>query len=48
VGAEIVDIYPLFNNDTPELTHIAEEDIHPNNDGHRDIADAVIDAYNGD
>jgi lysophospholipase L1-like esterase len=47
VGAEIVDIYPLFNNAAPELTHIAEEDIHPNNKGHQAIADEVIDIYNG-
>jgi hypothetical protein len=42
VGAEIVDVYPLFNNDAPELTHVAEENIHPNDKGHRAIADAVV------
>ncbi len=42
LGAEIVDIYPLFNDAAPALTHIAEGDIHPNNDGHQAIADAVI------
>jgi lysophospholipase L1-like esterase len=48
LGAEIVDIYPLFNDAAPALTHIAEGDIHPNNDGHQAIADAVIATYNGD
>lgn len=48
VGAEIVDIYPLFNKTAPELTHIAEEDIHPNNKGYQAIADEVIATYNGD
>jgi lysophospholipase L1-like esterase len=46
-GAEVVDIYPLFNDDAPALTHIAEGDIHPNDDGHRAIAEAVIAAYQG-
>ena len=46
MGAEIVDIYPLFNDAAPALTHIAEGDIHPNNGGHQAIADAVIAAYN--
>jgi hypothetical protein len=45
LAAEIVDIYPLFNNAAPELTHLAGGDIHPNNDGHRAIADAVIATY---
>jgi lysophospholipase L1-like esterase len=45
-GAEIVDVYPLFNDAAPALTHIAEGEIHPNNDGHQAIADAVIAAYN--
>jgi lysophospholipase L1-like esterase len=48
MGAEIVDIHPLFKDAAPALTHIAEGDIHPNNDGHRAIADAVIAAYKGD
>jgi lysophospholipase L1-like esterase len=48
VGAEVVDIYPLFNDAAPALTHIAEGDIHPNDDGHRAIAEAVIAAYQGD
>jgi lysophospholipase L1-like esterase len=48
MGAEIVDIYPLFNDAAPALTHIAEGDIHPNNGGHQAIADAVIAAYKGD
>jgi lysophospholipase L1-like esterase len=47
VGAEIVDVYPLFNDAAPALTHIAEGDIHPNDDGHQAIADAVIAAYDG-
>ena len=48
VGVEIVDIYPQFNDAAPALTHIAEGDIHPNDDGHRAIADAVIAAYQAD
>jgi lysophospholipase L1-like esterase len=47
MGAEIVDVYPLFNDAAPALTHITEGDIHPNNDGHQAIADAVIAAYDG-
>ena len=47
MGAEIVDIHPLFNGAAPELTHITEGDIHPNNDGHQAIADAVIAAFIG-
>jgi hypothetical protein len=47
MGAEIVDIHPLFNDAAPDLTHITEGDIHPNNDGHRAIADAVIVVYKG-
>ena len=47
MGAEIVDVYPLFNDAAPALTHIAEGDIHPNDDGHQTIADAVIAAYDG-
>jgi hypothetical protein len=46
-GAEIVDIYPLFNDAAPTLTHIGESDIHPNDDGHQAIADALIAAYQG-
>jgi lysophospholipase L1-like esterase len=47
VGAEIVDIYPLFKDAAPALTHIAEGDVHPNNEGHQAIADAVIATYKG-
>jgi lysophospholipase L1-like esterase len=47
LGAEIIDVYPLFNDAAPALTHIAEGDIHPNNDGYRAIADAVIATYKG-
>jgi lysophospholipase L1-like esterase len=46
MGAEVVDIYPLFDGAAPSLTNIAEGDIHPNNDGHQVIADAVIATYN--
>jgi lysophospholipase L1-like esterase len=45
LGAEIVDVYPLFNDVAPALTHIADGDIHPNNDGHRAISHALISAY---
>jgi lysophospholipase L1-like esterase len=47
MGAEIVDIHPLFKDAAPALTHITEGDIHPNNDGYQTIADAVIAAYKG-
>jgi lysophospholipase L1-like esterase len=47
-GAEIVDVYPLFKDAAPVLTHIEENDIHPNNGGYRAIADAVIATYKGD
>ena len=48
MGAEIVDIHPLFKDAAPTLAHIAEGDIHPNNDGHQAIAEAVIAVYKGD
>jgi acyl-CoA thioesterase I len=48
MGAEIVEVYPLFKDATPALTHIEENDIHPNNDGYRAIANAVIATYKGD
>jgi lysophospholipase L1-like esterase len=46
-GATVVDLHPLFDGKAPALTHIAEGDVHPNNDGHQAIADAVIEAYSG-
>ena len=42
-----MDIYPLFNDAAPALTHIAEGDVHPNNEEHQAIADAVIATYKG-
>ena len=47
-GAETVDIYPLFNDAAPTLTHIAEGNIHPNDEGHQTIAKEVIAAYRAD
>jgi len=46
-GAETVDIYPIFNNQALALTHIGEGDVHPNDEGYRLIADAVIATYSG-
>jgi lysophospholipase L1-like esterase len=45
LGAEIIDVYSLFNDAAPALTHIAEGNIHPNNEGYQAIADAVIATY---
>jgi lysophospholipase L1-like esterase len=43
-GVTVVDVYPLFVDKSPALTHVAEGklDIHPNNDGHKALADALI------
>ncbi|MBI4198809.1 MAG: hypothetical protein HY533_06845 [Chloroflexi bacterium] len=41
-GAQVVDVYPLFDGNALALTHIAEGDIHPNNDGHAAIAAAFV------
>ncbi len=43
-GVRVVDLHPLFEGQTLELTHIGANDVHPTNKGHRLIADAVIDA----
>jgi len=39
-GVPVVDVYPLFAGRGAELTHILENDVHPNNHGHRVIGDA--------
>ena len=44
-GATTVDLYPVITDRALTHTHIATGDIHPNNDGYRLIADAVIAAY---
>lgn len=44
MGVTVVDLHPLFEGQTFELTHIGVNDVHPTNKGHRIIADAVIDA----
>lgn len=46
-GAEVVEVYPLFGNEAWKLTHIAREDIHPNDAGYARIADAFVRAYAG-
>ena len=43
-GMTVVDLHPLFEGRTLDLTHIGASDVHPNHKGHRVIADAVIDA----
>ena len=44
VDARVADIFPAFQGKAPSLTHIGETppDIHPNDDGYRLMADAVI------
>lgn len=37
-GVTIVDVYPAFQGRGAQLTHIAEQDVHPNNRGHFVIA----------
>jgi lysophospholipase L1-like esterase len=44
-GATVVDIHPLFDGKALALTHIAEGDVHPNDEGHRVIAGAVFVAF---
>ncbi|MCH8282525.1 MAG: SGNH/GDSL hydrolase family protein [Chloroflexi bacterium] len=44
MGVTVVDLHPLFEGRTFELTHIGINDVHPTNKGHRIIAIAVIDA----
>ncbi len=43
-GVPLVDIYPLFQNSSQKL--ISGDHIHPNDDGYRVMADAVIAALN--
>jgi lysophospholipase L1-like esterase len=45
-GVTVVNIYPLFEDNALALTHIAEGDIHPNNDGYAFIANAFIASAN--
>ena len=45
VTVQVVDVYPLFGDNALALTHIAELDIHPNNAGHKLIAEAFAAAY---
>ena len=44
VDARVADIFPALQGKAPSLTHIGETppDIHPNDDGYRLMADAVI------
>ncbi len=44
VDAKVADIFPALQGKAPSLTHIGEtpSDIHPNDDGYRLMADAVI------
>jgi len=42
-GATVVDVFPLFNDDNAQAL-IAEDGIHPNNKGHKVVADAFIEA----
>ncbi|MGE0600309.1 MAG: SGNH/GDSL hydrolase family protein [Dehalococcoidia bacterium] len=44
VNAIWVDLAPLFQGKAPQLTHIAESNIHPNDHGHAVIAEAVYQA----
>ncbi len=43
-GAEVVDVYPLIDDQALSLTHIAEGNIHPNNEGYAIIARGFIKA----
>ena len=47
VDAEVVHLLDSFRGRAPELTHVMdpEEDFHPNDAGHRLIADLLIAAY---
>lgn len=42
-GATAVDVHPLFDGRALELTHMAVGDFHPNNHGHKVIAQAFVD-----
>ncbi len=41
-GAVVADVYPAFDDHAPQLTHIGEGDIHPNDAGHALIAQTFI------
>lgn len=43
-GVTVIDVYPLFAGRDGELTHILDDDVHPNDRGHRVIARAFIGA----
>ena len=40
LGATVIDVQPIFDGKGPVLTHIGEGDIHPNNAGYAQIANA--------
>jgi acyl-CoA thioesterase I len=42
LGARVVDVEPRFLGRGEQLTHILAEDIHTNDEGHREIADAFL------
>jgi len=42
LGVTVVDVYPTFAGRGAQLTHILENDVHPNNRGHRVIGRAFI------
>ena len=42
-GAGVVDVYPAFDGRAAELTHIGENNIHPNTRGYEVIAEEFID-----
>lgn len=44
-GATVADIYPVFQGKGPTLTHINTFDIHPNNAGYAQFANAVRTAW---
>jgi lysophospholipase L1-like esterase len=44
-GAAVADVYPVFGDRAPELTHINAGDIHPNDTGYALIAQTFIAAY---
>jgi len=39
---QVVDIFPIFQGKGPQLTHIARLDIHPNDEGYRLMAEAMV------
>lgn len=40
-GATVVDVHPLFDGKALKLTHIADGDPHPNDKGHKKIAELI-------